>query len=53
MTTNFKDDDNLLVNRDGTDYTYTVWTEVRDDAAKDKWEETHNAVVALNAAAGV
>ena len=30
--------------------TYTVWKEVKDDAAKDKWEETHNAILALNAA---
>ena len=35
------------------DGTYTDWSEVKDDAAKDKWEETHNAVLALNAAAGV
>ena len=35
------------------DGTYTVWSEVKDDDAKNKWEETHNAVLALNAAAGV
>ena len=28
--------------------TYTVWTDVRDDAAKDKWEETRDAEKALH-----